>query len=251
MPFILILVALINLGIVGKVVVDYQQTIHQSPTSTSTATPVETSIPKLEGSTTTIPCGPGQNSGQYVYLKTASECQNYTDCGLNDGSWKLMTISECSVAQGKTNSSAKIDCAGPDGKQFKTTQKECDSFNKAWDKTTQTTNNPSNNASRSLIPCNTAWGFYYASSYEDCVNTSVAATKSKYEFDKYREQDKINLQNLQSTFDKTNEIMNRTFEVGPLPTIAPLAPWPTISPPTPTPCTPVFPGFGGSVSNPC
>ncbi len=32
----------------------------------------------------------------------------------------------------KVDSPSQITCTGPDGKQFQTTQKECDEFNKAW-----------------------------------------------------------------------------------------------------------------------
>ncbi len=92
-----------------------------SSTETPTNIPVPTNAPLPTLNAANTPCGPGQHSGQYVYLKTASECQNYIDCQLNDGSWKLMTKSECSTAQGKTNSGAKIDCVGPDGKHVQTT----------------------------------------------------------------------------------------------------------------------------------
>ncbi len=41
-----------------------------------------------------------------------------------------------------SNAVGTIDCVGPDGKHFQTTQKECDDFNNAWRKPqTQTTNN--------------------------------------------------------------------------------------------------------------
>lgn len=83
-----------------------------------------------------IRCGPGQNSGQYVNDRQ-SACANYTDCQLNDGSWKLMKKTECDALQRRAAPVAiepKIDCIGPDGKHLQITQKECDDFNAAWGK---------------------------------------------------------------------------------------------------------------------
>lgn len=48
-------------------------------------------------------CGPGQHSGQSIYLENASDCQFYMDCMFNDNSWQFMTIKDCYTAQIKEN----------------------------------------------------------------------------------------------------------------------------------------------------
>lgn len=136
--------------------------VYSPKTTNISPTPIPTEIifqltPTPTITKATIPCGPGQNSGQYVYIKNANDCQNYTDCGLNDGSWKLMTKEECSIAQKQdisprqSNNAANIDCIGPDGKHSQKTQKECDDFNAAWGKPQQN-NRPQEPDWRTLVP---------------------------------------------------------------------------------------------------
>lgn len=73
-----------------------------------------------------------------------------------------------------------IDCVGPDGKQFKTTQKECDEFNSAWrnNKNTQQINPPpqatrnvtppstKSTTQSNLIDCNTKMGTFKLTDFE-------------------------------------------------------------------------------------
>ncbi len=90
--------------------------------------------PTPKQTTFTYPCT-GGNSKQTIYVKDNSDCQqNYTDCELNDGTWKVMAKNDCNIAQGRTGSGGKIDCVGPDGKHLQLTQQECDNFNAAWGK---------------------------------------------------------------------------------------------------------------------
>lgn len=100
------------------------------------------------------PCGPGINSKQYVTVRR-SECSGYTDCQLNNGSWKLITQTECNAIQGRVGSSAKVDCIGPDGKHLQVTQEECNNFNNAWGNKPGQQNTAQNNTSSqtSLIDC--------------------------------------------------------------------------------------------------
>lgn len=84
-----------------------------------------------------VSCGPGINSKQYVNVVRRSECENYTDCQLKDGSWEFIRKTECdSIQRGVDSnpvvSNPKVDCTGPDGKHLQITQQECDNFNNAW-----------------------------------------------------------------------------------------------------------------------
>jgi hypothetical protein len=63
-------------------------------------------------------------------------------------------------AQSNTNTNT-VDCVGPDGKHFKTTQQECDNFNKAWSK-------PANNAAK-----NTQLNAQNSSSYPTYAQVKV------------------------------------------------------------------------------
>lgn len=128
-----------------------------SPTPTPTQFP--TPLPTV--SDPYITCGPGQYSKQTAWIRQ-SVCKNYTDCQLNDGSYKLMSKAECDEIQKKSvvNVVQNIDCVGPDGKHFQTTQQECDSFNAAWKNNKPTNSNtvtvgkPSSGCTLITINCN-------------------------------------------------------------------------------------------------
>ncbi len=104
-----------------------------SPTSTLKSSP--STLGAVDNDPITL-CGPGQNSKLYVNVRK-SECSSYVDCGLNDGTWKLIKKTECDTLQRRVvsnsvGSSPKVDCTGPDGKHLQITQQECDTFNNAW-----------------------------------------------------------------------------------------------------------------------
>ena len=57
--------------------------------------------------------------------------------------------------------SRQIECVGPDGVHFKTTQKECDDFNTAWEKPSQNTVSPKTSySSEPLISCVLSYGTF-------------------------------------------------------------------------------------------
>lgn len=53
----------------------------------------------------------------------------------------------------QTTTIPKIDCTGPDGVVFKTTQKECDEFNAAWGKTQITNSTATINTMAQTVNC--------------------------------------------------------------------------------------------------
>lgn len=55
----------------------------------------------------------------------------------------LPPVNQAVVGTSTTNKPSQVDCVGPDGIQFKTTQAECDNLNSAWNKPSPTTQ-PSN-----------------------------------------------------------------------------------------------------------
>lgn len=58
-------------------------------------------------------------------------------------------------------SSIQIECVGPDGVHFKTTQKKCDDFNAAWGKPQQKATSPKTSYSTEpLIPCILSYGTF-------------------------------------------------------------------------------------------
>lgn len=224
---------------------------------------------------TTVPCGPGQHSGQYVYLETASDCQNYTDCGFTDGSWKLMKKEDCTIAQKQdivprqNNTSTKIDCTGPDGKHFQATQKECNEFNAAW----------GNKKINNMVNCKLLSGQTIPTSLEDCNRYNAAGNSTQgnikvydsledYEhvsctteygtFTSYgktheeavsscshsqayarslKESAEQSLQRWKDISNETNEIVNRTFQPATLDTSIVVPTSPQIVDPTPKTCT--------------
>jgi len=75
-----------------------------------------------------------------------------------------------------TNQNGQIDCIGPDGKHFNTTQAECDKFNQAWgsNKNNSSTNNQKNTSNTgSMVRCSstisTASYDFGTISYDECV----------------------------------------------------------------------------------
>lgn len=66
-----------------------------------------------------------------------------------------------SVAGANTANIKQIECVGPDGVHFKTTQKECDEFNAAWRNTPkQNTSPPPSYSTEPLIPCVLSYGTF-------------------------------------------------------------------------------------------
>jgi hypothetical protein len=134
MPYILFAILLPLAFFIGSRVVPYKADIQP----TSAPTNIVVSSPTPTQTQENSPCK-GKNSANTIYVKDSNDCMvNYTDCQLNDGSWKTTSKYDCNIAQGNANSGAKIDCTGPDGKHIQLTQKECDEFNSAWGKTPST-----------------------------------------------------------------------------------------------------------------
>ena len=66
-----------------------------------------------------------------------------------------------SVAGANTTNIKQIECVGPDGVHFKTTQKECNDFNSAWRKPPQNAPSPKTSYSTEpLIPCVLSYGTF-------------------------------------------------------------------------------------------
>lgn len=84
------------------------------------------------------------------------------------------------VATSNSSTSSKVSkqtitCTGPDGKQFQSTQQECDDFNSAWGKSSQTTNTQPAKKQQTATSTlnyycydNTYNYWYYTSSGEQC-----------------------------------------------------------------------------------
>ncbi len=139
---------------------------------TPTPSPIQVILPSVSP-TEKIPNYPctGKNSGNTVYVDDSNDCiANYTDCELNDGSWKTMSKSACSIAQGRVSSGSKIDCIGPDNKHFQATQKECDDFNAAWGKSSKPIQGNNQNQQNTQIKIPT-----YKNTYVDNSITCVVS----------------------------------------------------------------------------
>lgn len=190
----------------------------------------------------TFSCGPGVNSGDYVSLKSEAECQNYTDCGFNDGSWKLMKKEDCTIAQKQETSSnqnrgsTNIDCVGPDGKHLRITQKECDDFNKAWGRTTSygennAQNNQNSTQTQPLVTCVLSFGTYQL-------------TQSTCDLFK---QNDIQISSDNNYLEGLDKIGNTTFQITPINTNIAVPTSPQIITPTPK-CTTI--GWNTQICNP-
>lgn len=120
---------------------------------------------------------------------------------------------------------SKIDCTGPDGVVFQTTQKECDDFNIAWGNVSLP-QSYSKTINSSLIDC-TVKGKVYRLSPNDCIIFSDYI----YSLDRMAQNYEANNQALLNQFNQgLDEISNRKFDSSiDLPEVT-LEPFPTIQP---------------------
>lgn len=87
--------------------------------------------------------------------------------------------------KGAQQKTSLIDCTGPDGKHFRTTQKECDVFNAAWSKSTPTIIPPQNRTSTSTSSNNVyCWDNiyhygYYTNSGDKCNSDNARSLSYK------------------------------------------------------------------------
>ncbi len=152
--------------------------------------------------------------------------------------------------QSAQKSQSIVDCTGPDGKHFQTTQQECDKFNSAWGKNNNTQNEIAQNVGvqtnskiyKSLedyvqIPCITEYSTFtsYGKTYDEAVSSCSKTQAFSRSLKANNEESLLKLQQtLQKAQDIDNEILNHPFLVTPVPNI--VVPT-TMNLPTPTPKT--------------
>lgn len=130
-----------------------------------------------------VNCSISKECGGGTKLLKKSVCDNSTCCGFTGGKWVFyQSISACKRDQNKElgvqSNTTKINCIGPDGKTFQTTQVECDNFNKAWGKKPVNTQAPVyNNQNINKYPACVVYypglkttDTYYHLSPSECIN---------------------------------------------------------------------------------
>ncbi len=130
-----------------------------------------------------VNCPISKECGGGTKLLIKSVCGNSTCCGFTGGRWifyesKSACIRDQNKGLGVQSNPTKINCIGPDGKNFQTTQTECDNFNKAWGKKAVNTQAPINNnqivyrypACAIYYPSLKTTDTYYHLSPEECTN---------------------------------------------------------------------------------
>ncbi len=135
------------------------------------------------------------------------------------------------------NQTNYIDCIGPDGKHFQTTQKECDDFNAAWDKSNWAAQIPTTNKNTSSEPkasCYLSTGIWQLTA-ADCSWMKDFEAGLTQDMAAYRQaNDKI----LQDFDNKVNAMP--TYSPSQPLVVEPLPTWPTIQEiPSPKDCYPV------------
>jgi len=117
-------------------------------------TQIETHFPTREPDRDTdllVECNIDENCGGGWKRIRQSECNNSVCCQI-DNKWIFYPSREKCEQDQKAQyvpKETQIECWGPDGKSFMTTQKECDEFNTAWGKSY---NNTSTKASGNSQP---------------------------------------------------------------------------------------------------
>ena len=115
-----------------------------------------------------IACNVHANCGGGTRLIKQSECNNSVCCGIGDDWIFYLSRNKCIIDQQAQTvvKETQIECWGPDGKSFITTQKECDEFRVAWGKSNNTTSNtqPSNTNTNNPQPY-----VYVPKEYFHCV----------------------------------------------------------------------------------